>query len=410
VPPVNCWAVISDNEELMNLNLSLLRRVRLLLLVAMVSLGIVQNATAAPKPSTGETSVQQQRLQKVLNDLHEKNGFPGMTAAVVLPDGKVITAATGYADVESKKPMRPDDRMLAGSIGKTFFDAIFMRLADDGKLDLNQKISFWLKDEAWFQRLPNANDITFKMLLNHTSGIPEHVESPEFVAALWKDPDKVWTPKELLAYSLDKPAKFAAGQGWSYADTNFILAAYIVEKITKRPLYQQIHDQILKPLKLNHTDPSTSRTLNDLVMGYSMPNSPFLFEGRTLVDGKLRFNPQMEWAGGGFISNSSDLARWADLLYTGKAFDKKMLPAMETAVPAKTGKGDEYGLGVQVRHTNYGITYGHGGWFPGYLSEMEYFPERNTSIAVQINSDNFALVKMPTHKYVLAIADVLFQE
>jgi D-alanyl-D-alanine carboxypeptidase len=393
------------------MNLSLLRHRRLVrLLAAVFYFGFVLTATAAPKPTIPDPAVQQQRLQTLLNDLHEKNGFPGMTAAVVLPNGKVITAATGYADVESKTPMKPDDRMLAGSIGKTFFDAIFMRLAADGKLDLNQKISFWLKEEPWFQRLPNANDITFQMLLNHTSGIPEHVESPEFVAALWKDPDKVWKPTELLAFSLDKPAKFAAGQGWSYADTNFILAAYIVEKITKRPLYDQIHDEILKPLKLNNTSPSTSRTLPGLVMGYSMPNSPFHFEGRTLVDGKLRFNPQMEWAGGGFISNSSDLTRWANLLYTGKAFDKKMLPIMETAVPAKTGKGDEYGLGVQVRHTNYGITYGHGGWFPGYLSEMEYFPERNTSIAVQINSDNFGVVKMPTHKYVLAIADALFQE
>jgi len=45
-----------------------------------------------------------------------------------------------------------------------------------------------------------------------------------------------------------------------------------------------------------------------------------------------------------------------------------------------------------VRHTENGITYGHGVWFPGYLSEMEFFPERNTAIAVQINSDNFAVV------------------
>ena len=395
----------------MDLNLVRLRRRHLALLLALISsIALLQTASAAPKPNAVEPTVQQERLQKVLNDLHEKNGFPGMTAAVVLPGGKVITAATGYADIEAKAPMKPGDRMLAGSIGKTFFDAIFMRLAAEGKLDLDQKISFWLKDEPWFQRLPNANDITFKMLLNHTSGIPEHVESPEFVAALWKDPDRVWTPKELLAFSLDKPAKFPAGQGWSYADTNFILAAYIVEKITQRPLYDQIHDEILKPLRLDHTNPSTNRKLRGLVMGYSMPNSPFHFEGRTLVDGKLRFNPQMEWAGGGFISNSSDLARWAELLYTGRAFDKKMLPIMETAVPAKTGKGDEYGLGVQVRHTQYGITYGHGGWFPGYLSEMEYFPERNTSIAVQMNSDNFALVKMPTHRYVLAIADALFQQ
>src|SRR5690348_6415303 len=117
------------------MKLSPLRRL-VLSLTAVCYFGLALTAAAAPKPTAPDPAVQQQRLQKLLNDLHDKNGFPGMTAAVVLPNGKVITAATGYANVESKTLMKPDDRMLAGSIGKTFFDAIFMRLAADGKLDL----------------------------------------------------------------------------------------------------------------------------------------------------------------------------------------------------------------------------------------------------------------------------------
>ena len=395
------------------MNPTRLLRARLVLILAVLSMTAALNVLAAtiPQPQVNQQAEMQQRLQRLLNELHALNGFPGMTAAAVLPDGTLITAATGDSDLASKTPMTPSERMLAGSIGKTFFAAVFMQLAAEGKLDLNQKISYWLADEPWFKRLPNANDITFKMLLNHTSGIPEHVESAEFVEALWKDPDRVWTPQEILAYTFDKPAKFPAGTDWSYADTNFILAAYIVQsKITKRPLYDQIREQILVPLDLKNTEPSTSRTLRDLATGYSMPNSPFKIEGAMLKNGKLPFNPQMEWAGGGFISTSSDLARWAKLLYEGKAFDPKMLPVMETAVPAKTGPGDEYGLGLQVRHTDYGITYGHGGWFPGYLSEMEYFPDHHTSIAVQINSDNRAMVKTSTHRYILAIATALFQD
>lgn len=183
-----------------------------------------------------------------------------------------------------------------------------------------------------------------------------------------------------------------------------------MEKITHKPLYDQVREQILVPLRLNDTIPSTSRTLPGLVEGYSMPNSPFGFSGPTIHDGKFVVNPQMEWTGGGFLSTSTDLARWAKLLYEGNAFDKSMLPVMETGVPAKTGKGDEYGLGVQIRHTQFGITYGHGGWFPGYLSEMEYFPDHHTAIAVQINTDDFSKVKGRTHNYILWLAEEVFAQ
>ena len=64
---------------------------------------------------------------------------------------------------------------------------------------------------------------------------------------------------------------------------------------------------------------------------------------------------------------------------------------------ANTGPGDKYGLGVQIRQTEFGETYGHGGWFPGYLSEMEYFPRYKLSLAVQVNTDNFRNPAGKTH-------------
>lgn len=382
-------------------------------LIAIFLLYVIASFTAfaaPPKPAPDQATLAdlQQRLQHKLDDLRAKNGFPGATAAVVLPDGKVISISSGLSDLEAGTPMKPSDRILAGSIGKTYFAAVMMRLVYEKKLDLDAKISKWIADEPWFHRFPNADIIIFRQLLNHTSGIPEHAESPEFTAALRKDPDKAWTPLELLSFTFNKPAKFPAGQGWSYADTNFILAGYIVEKITHKPLYDQVREQILRPLKLNDTIPSVSRTLPGLVQGYSMPNSPFGFTGPTIHDGKFVINPQAEWTGGGFLSNSTDLARWAWLLYQGKAFDESMLPVMEAGVPARTGKGDEYGLGVQIRHTVFGNTYGHGGWFPGYISEMEYFPDKHTAMAIQFNTDDLSKTKGIGHNTLLKLAEVVF--
>ena len=76
------------------------------------------------------------------------------------------------------------DRMLAGSIGKTYFSAVALQLVAEGKLELDSQIKKWLGSEPWFDRLPNDDEITLRMLMNHTSGVPEHVLDPAFIAAV----------------------------------------------------------------------------------------------------------------------------------------------------------------------------------------------------------------------------------
>jgi D-alanyl-D-alanine carboxypeptidase len=66
---------------------------------------------------------------------------------------------------------------------------------------------------------------------------------------------------------------------------------------------------------------------------------------------------------------------------------------MRTGVTAKTGKNHQYGLGMQIRPSALGTSYGHGGWFPGYLTEMDYFPDKNLSVAVQLSTDDFQKLK-----------------
>ena len=348
-----------------------------------------------------------QVTQTRLNEFQTTNGFPGATMAVVLPDGREFSVATGLSTVETKRPMHPGDRMLAGSVGKTFFATVFLRMISAGQMRLDDKVSIWLGDEPWFHRLPNAKDITVRMLMNHTSGIPEYAELPTFTKALTESPDKVWPPEQLLSFIFDQPPLFSAGQGWSYADANYLVLGIAAEKILHHSLYSDVDRIILKPLKLENTMPSTQRALPGVIPGYSMPDSPFRFKGPNIRDGKLIFNPQFEWTGGGFLSNSPDLARWAYMLYGGKLLNPEALRTMEAGVPAKTGKNDEYGLGVQIRHTDFGITYGHGGWFPGFLSEMEYFHEYRVAIAMQINTDDFAKTKGIPHRYIIELARTL---
>lgn len=351
-----------------------------------------------------------EKLQARFRELRKENDFPGVNIGLAMADGQSISVSIGYSDLEAEKGLKPADRMLAGSIGKTYVSAITLQLVEERKLNLDDKIETWLGREPWFERLPNAHEITLRMLMNHTSGITEHVANREFLKRLLAEPDKVWKPEELVAYILDLKPLFEAGKGWSYADTNYILVGMIFERVTGKTVYGEIDRRILKPFKLKETSPSDSRVLPGLIPGYAPPNSVFGFEGRTLIDGRFVINPQMEWCGGGFVTTAEDLAKWAKLLYAGKVLRPFTRNWLLEAVPAKTGPGDKYGLGVQVRQTPWGITYGHSGWFPGYLSDVQYFPDYKTAIAVQFNTDDLKKLKLRPRAYVEEVARIVFGE
>ena len=97
-------------------------------------------------------------------------------------------------------------------------------------------------------------------------------------------------------------------------------------------------------------------------------------------------NPQFEWTGGGIASTTADLARWGKLLYEGRAFDPSLLPRMLDGVPSKLGRDVRYGLGVMTRPTALGAAWGHSGFFPGYATELLYFPDLEIAAAIQVNA------------------------
>jgi D-alanyl-D-alanine carboxypeptidase len=351
-------------------------------------------------------------VEAKLGELHKAAEFPGVTVGFALPDGRSASVSAGLADLERKTPLAPKDRMLAGSIGKTFAAAVTLQLVAEGRLNLDDPLEKWFGREPWFARLPNARDITLRMLMNHTSGIPEHVLDEKFIEALRANPDRVWRPEELIAYVFDKKPLFAAGKGWSYADTNYILVGMVFERVSGKKLYSEVARRILKPLALSDTIPSDRRALPGVITGYSRPDSPFKFTGRVIVDGKFVANPQMEWTGGGFASTAGDLARWAKALYEGRVLGKRELEQMLAGVDATGGRGagGSYGLAVQIRNSDWGRSYGHGGWFPGYLSEMEYFPEKRIAVAIQFNTDNVRQLKRGPRAYIAEVMRIILGE
>jgi len=341
----------------------------------------------SPAFAQSDSNILRQKLQANLDEWHKSGKFAGATLGVCLADGKCFSLATGFSDLETKTPMKSNDLMLAGSVGKTFAAVVALQLVKEGKINLDDKIEKYFGKEAWFSRLPNAKDITIRQLMNHTSGLVRYEFNPKFLTDLKAAPDKIWKPEELISYLFDTKAAFEAGKGWDYSDTNYIVLGMVIEKVTGKKYYDLTEKRILKPLKFKNTKPQDRRELKGLIQGYAGAGNDFTGKDAVLENGKFTINPQFEWTGGGMVSNSEDLARWAKAMYEGKAFSADLVSEMLNGVSAPMlGRETKYGLGVIIRQTRAGISYGHSGFFPGYMTDMMYFPEHKISIAVQVNS------------------------
>src|SRR5687768_14348089 len=359
-----------------------MRRIIFILFVCLLSVNAVRSQTT----TVSNTAELKQALQLKLDEWHKAGSFPGATLGVVLADGESFGLAVGLSDPQLKTPMKANDRMLAGSVGKTFAAATALQLVREGKIGLDDRIEKYLGREPWLSGLPNAKDITVRQLMNHTSGLVRYEFKDQFTKDLTANPEKVWKPAELLAYLLDEKPPFEAGKGWDYSDTNYIVLGMIIEKVTGRKFYDEANKRLVKKLKLSDTIPQDSREIKGLVQGYAGANNPFGGKDEMITGGKFAINPQFEWTGGGWAPTGEDLARWAKMMYEGKAFDSSMVPVMLDGVPAKLGPNVKYGLGVIIRPTAAGLTYGHSGFFPGYITDMMYFPEKKIAIAVQVNT------------------------
>ena len=327
----------------------------------------------------------QSALQALLDSVRAAGSWPGASLAVALPDGRIVSVASGMSDTAAKVPLRTSDRLLSGSVGKTYVAAVALQLVSEGKLDLDARVSKYLGGEPWFNRLPNAQAITVRQLMNHTSGLVRYEFMQATSDTLKANPFKVWAPVDRLRMIFDSKAPFAAGEGWEYSDTNYIVLGMIIEKLTGRPYYDELQRRILGPLKLANTIPSDRPQLAGVVNGYAGPKNSLGGFDATIENGRMKLNPQMEWTGGGIASTTADLVQWAKLLYEGKAFPAELVPQMLNGVPAKLGPNSRYGLAAILRETPIGASVGHDGFFPGYATSMMYWPDSKIAAAIQVN-------------------------
>ena len=320
-------------------------------------------------------------------------GVPGVTLTAKDAHGTWSTTA-GVGNLKTGKPRSADDRYRVGSITKTFVSTVLLQLEAEGRLSLDDTVEKWLPG-AVRGHGHDGRAITLRQLLNHTSGIFNYTADDGFGRTyflkdgFFKHRYDPKAPADLLAIAMSHKPDFAPGTSWKYSNTNYLLAAMVIEKATGRPYGQEIRDRIIGPLHLTGTSvPGTrvtvphpsSRAYSKLAESTTGPT----YDVTTL-------NPAIAYGSGEMISDSADLIRFYSALLTGRLLPPHQLKEMKTTVKQNAGSKGGYGLGIadvplscNGREVH---VWGHDGGIHGSTSLALTTADGRHSLAYNFNGD-----------------------
>ncbi len=340
---------------------------------------------SAPPPVDAATAA---RLQRALEAVRKSLILPGVSATVIFPNGSAWTGVAGYAVPSKKIPVRPETPFALASVTKTFTAALILRFQDQGLLSIDDPLSRYLPD------FPNARRITLRMLLQHTSGLPDFFMNPKIDVALLKNKRLAWTPAMTLAYVL-KPV-VAPGKVWYYSNTNYVLLGLVAEKVGGASWADLVHRQLLDPLGLHGitvqgVDPPIAPPAHANVM-YVGAGGQVLPRDQTDGTAVVPFTSvaTAAWSAGVLAADSGDLARWGRALYGGTVLSPVSRIEMLTFDPdIARAYATAYGLGASRVTFDGHVAFGHTGALAGTRSAIRWFPREKLTIAALFNRDVF---------------------
>jgi D-alanyl-D-alanine carboxypeptidase len=355
-----------------------------LLLAALAALTLLALPAVAGAADTDQ-------LDRVLERARARTQAPGATAAIV-HDGRVVwSGASGLATDPAAAPMRPGDRapgaavpmrddtlLSLASVTKSYTAAIVLRLAEQRRLRLDDRVARFLP------RVPAARRVTVRELLDHTSGYPDVEYDPRFTRYTHDratyDPSRPWTRAGMIA--LTRAPAFRPGSRFAYSNTNYLLLGSIAERAGRAPLPVLLERFVTGRLGLRDTLLTRSALPLERVS-----HGHYRFGGRALLDtwsGRREapsnlFGPA--WPDGGVAATAADVARFFDAFHRGQvvrpATVRTMTRVRSAAVP--------YGLGIERYRFGGRNWTGHSGGDGGYTSLALTDRARGVTIVVLSN-------------------------
>jgi D-alanyl-D-alanine carboxypeptidase len=316
-------------------------------------------AGAATAQASGTPSVEASSALRGAAQQAVARGAVGFLARV--DDGNRVTdVEVGLADRATGRRLAVGDQFEAGSNTKTFTAVLILQLVARGRLALDDTV-----EEQFPGLVPNGDEITIKMLLQHTSGLFDYLGVPGFLPGLPTDPNHRWTPRQLVEKAVANKPLFAPGASWSYSNTNYVLLGMIAEKTGGKPYADLLQERIARPLGLRHTYYPTDAPTNT-GRGFAREYTvTFHGDGSTYTDTSTWSIGRYGSTAGAVISTSSDLARFYSALLGGELLPAAQLAEMKQTVPTSEEYQADgmlgYGLGLARISTPCGTAWGHGG-------------------------------------------------
>ncbi|MGY1633794.1 serine hydrolase domain-containing protein [Geodermatophilus sp. SYSU D01186] len=365
-------------------------RVVLVVLVGLATLVVPQVAVL---PAHAQDDVLRAELRADLEAYLQARGEAEHVSAagltVSLPDGPHVDVAAGTTTYGGDEPVAEDALWQIGSNTKAFTSVLLLQLEAEGRLSLDDPLGDWLPE------YPQWADVPIRRLLNMTSGIPTYDHDESFWADYVADPRTNFSPERLVGYAEGLPAT----SGYSYSNTNYVLAELVVERVTGESYEDELYGRLLDPLDLDdlHYRPHLypPRIADRVPAGYFADDRG---PARTALLGRDASRDTMSWGrgAGGIVGTTGDLARWERALYSGRLLPPEQQEELTSLVSTATGEPIEstspsdpsgFGLGVaQQTAEGFGTFWAYEGGTIGFRTLHVHLPESGLIVAIGLNS------------------------
>jgi len=322
----------------------------------------------AQQPSKDEIA---KRVDSLAADYLARTHTPAISVAVLRGSDTLVMKGYGDASVEHHRRATASTVYRIGSITKQFTSSEIMRLAQQGKLSIDDPITKYLPDVP-----THGQTITIRRLLNHTSGIHNYTAEPS-----WR---KTWSqslsPRQIVALVDHDSLDFKPGDKWSYSNTGYVLLGMIIEKVTGETYANYLEHDLFKPLGLTQTSYCPSR-----------PSDPTFADGYSAESGTAKPAEYLDMThphgAGALCSTVRDLVKWQRALQGGRVVNARSFALMTTPDTLNNGRPLTYGFGLAAGKLNGHRLIGHSGGINGFTTASSFFPDDSVNVVVFSNAD-----------------------
>jgi CubicO group peptidase (beta-lactamase class C family) len=347
-------------------------------------------APHSPAPPNSADTAKSDAVMRVVRNFMTQAHLRAVILRVTLDGKEIVTQAVG--DSMTGVPASTDMHFRNGAVAISYVSTLLLRLVDEKKLSLDDKLSKWLPD------FPQAQRVTLGQLAQMTSGYPDYViGNQQFDNASYANPFQQWTTQDILAQVSARPLLYEPGTNWNYAHTNYVLLGLALEKATGQDIPTLLQNEVLGPLGLKATANSDTPEIPGPVLHTFTSERRAALKipaGTPFYEESTYWNPSWTITHGAIqTTNIYDMEATAVGVGTGRLLSadsyKKMV---STALRGKThtqpgcptcfeqSEGYTYGLGI--------IT--SGDWllqnplFSGCAGVEAYLPAQKVAIAVAV--------------------------